>query len=156
MTGLLPTSGRSSLPLSSCPPDSLESGGVYHQSLHLSGLHAVLGPTDRDQPIIATWKRTRPTRHNLPDGVIEIVAVHVEEGVKIGEHRIRCKGNESPDEQTKLITNPYGALMDMSDWREERRHHTSIQQSSVNTSDVSSWRPCRIRVAAGFREQQTP
>jgi hypothetical protein len=66
-------------------------------------------------------KRIEPVerRQALPDGIESFVATHVEGGRQVRQHRIRCKGGESPDDQALLVSQAFGTPMKITEWVSE-------------------------------------
>jgi hypothetical protein len=54
--------------------------------------------TTKSPPIVVA-KRSEPKefRQALPDGLDLFIADHVGDGRHVNQHRIKCKGGESPD-----------------------------------------------------------
>jgi hypothetical protein len=54
-------------------------------------------------------------RQALPDGITSFVATHVEKRIRTREHRIKCQGGETPDQQMELVSKAFTAPMEIGD-----------------------------------------
>jgi hypothetical protein len=64
-------------------------------------------------PKTVVAKRVEPTeiRQAFPDGITSFVADHMEKGQYVKQHRITCKGGESPDAQALLVSQAFRTPM---------------------------------------------
>jgi hypothetical protein len=89
-------------------------------ALHLDEVwvidRVIPGAPKNAKTIIAKWDGVKPTRQAVPDGTSEFIAIHVEKEIMVAQHTIRCKGGESPGEDTRVIAEKFGCVMDISDW----------------------------------------
>jgi hypothetical protein len=82
--------------------------------------------------VIAKWNREKPIRQALPPGITSFIATHVESGKKVGTLRIKCKGNETPDQQVELVTKAFTKPMEISEWQyEDEDHEVHLQCTRV-------------------------
>jgi hypothetical protein len=95
-------------------------------------------------------KRIEPTERGqaLPDGIDTFVADHVEKGQFVSQHRIRCKGGESPDDQALLVSQAFRTPMKITEWALESDGLIHLQCSrllfvtvcfSLNEKRIESW-----------------
>jgi hypothetical protein len=112
---------------------------------------------------VAKLVSEKPLRQALPDGITIFIATQVEKEIRINEHRIRCRGGETPDEQIDLVSKAFTKQMEISEWvgRDGAIHlqctrtaFTPIRfmlQLGMIPEVVDSW-----QVANGNRSQQAP
>jgi hypothetical protein len=59
-------------------------------------------------------------RQALPDGIDVFVADHYESGKYVNQHRITCRGGESPDDQAMLVSQAFKMPMKITAWVAEK------------------------------------
>jgi hypothetical protein len=93
--------------------------------------------TAKSPPIIV-GKRSelREFRQALPDGVTFFIADHYEAGRCVNQHRIKCKGGESPEEQAVSVSNAFTKPMKITEWVEETDGVIHLQCSRLNFVDI--------------------
>jgi hypothetical protein len=107
---------------SSCPPDATPDQVLLHAVREAKmDDRWVVDRTFAETPktpktVIA--KRIEPVerRQSLPDDIESFVANHVEGGRPVRQHRIRCTGGESPDDQALLVSQAFGSPMKITEW----------------------------------------
>jgi hypothetical protein len=76
--------------------------------------------TAKSPPIVvAKRSEVQEFRQALPDGVSFFIADHYEAGRYVNQHRIKCKGGESPEEQAMIVSNAFTKPMKITEWVEE-------------------------------------
>jgi hypothetical protein len=69
--------------------------------------------------IVAKRNEPKPVRQALPTTIDFFTADQVEKGRQVNQHRVKCKGGESPDERAMLVSKAFTRPMEISEWREE-------------------------------------
>jgi hypothetical protein len=84
--------------------------------------------TDKNPPtIVAKWIGEKPIRQPLPDTITSFIAVHVEKGIQINQHVIKCKEGESPEDQAVLVSHALAKPMEISCWKMEADGFVHVQ-----------------------------
>jgi hypothetical protein len=93
--------------------------------------------SDKPPPIVVAKRfELREFRRALPDGVTFFIADHYEDGRYVNQHRIKCKGGESPEEQAVLASNAFTKPMKITEWVEETDGVIHLQCTRRNFVDV--------------------
>jgi hypothetical protein len=93
--------------------------------------------TNKAHPtIIATRNEPKPLRQALPETIDSFIADHVEKGRRIASHKIKCKGNESPEFQAELISKAFSKPMEISEWVQESDGQIHIQCKRLEFTDI--------------------
>jgi hypothetical protein len=88
--------------------------------------------TAKSPPIIvAKRSELRQFRQALPDGLYYFIPDHIEEGSFVNQHRIRCNGGETPDEQAMLVSQAFAKPTKISEWVAEADGMIHIQCSRL-------------------------
>jgi hypothetical protein len=95
-----------------------------------------VGTTKSPPIVVAKRSELREFRQALPDGVNVFIADHVEGGRHVNQHRIKCKGGESPEEQALLVSNGFTKPMKITEWVEETDGAIYTQCSRLNFVEI--------------------
>jgi hypothetical protein len=89
-------------------------------------------------PPTAAAKRNepKPLRKALPATVEDFVADHIEKGRHVNQHRIKCKGGESPEEQAILVSKAFIKPMEINEWKEESDGMIHMQCRRLEFTDI--------------------
>jgi hypothetical protein len=94
------------------------------------------GTTKSPHIVVAKRSEVKEFRQALPDGVTFFVADHVEGDRFVNQHRIKCKGGESPDQQAVLISQAFTKPMKIGEWTEETDGVIHIKCSRLNFVEI--------------------
>jgi hypothetical protein len=61
---------------------------------------------------------------------------HTEGGRHVNQHRVKCKGGETPEEQAVLVSNAFTKPMEISEWVEEKDGVIHLQCSRLNFVEI--------------------
>jgi hypothetical protein len=123
---------KSIVPINATPEESMRQLAAEAKLDDRWRVERSLEGTYKSPPIVIATRDEEPEpRQALPAGLTFFVADHVEQGRFVNQHRIQCKGEESPDQQASLVSQAFGNRMKITEWVEEADEIIHLQCSRL-------------------------
>jgi hypothetical protein len=93
--------------------------------------------TEKSPPIVVAKRNDPPEpRQSLPAAITIFVADHIEGGKFVNQHRIKCNGEETPDQRALLVSQAFGSPMKITEWVAESDGLIHLQCSRLGFTTI--------------------
>jgi hypothetical protein len=140
---------KSIVPINATPEETLRQLAAEAKMDNRWRVDRSFDGTHKSPPIVIAKRDEDPEpRQALPAGLTFFVADHIEQGKFVNQHRVRCKGEESPDQQAFLVSQAFGNPMKVTEWVEEADGVIHLQcsrlgfvtiRSTLKDKTIDSW-----------------